>query len=61
MGNTDLDRLIEWLHSVGQEYDADTNVPGIPVIITVEAGYVGFCTEFHFDENGKFQSMGAYE
>lgn len=28
--------------------------------VTIEQGYVGFYTQFDFDDNGKFQHVGAY-
>lgn len=49
----------------GEEYLIDwaikEKVKGKIFILTVERGYIGFCTHFSFREDGSLYDIGAYE
>lgn len=66
---TDRDRLLALLSSFGISVEA-TVLPGSGCVVHLEAsqehgekigGYVGFYTEFTFDAEGRFVSVGAWE
>ena len=59
---TDLEKLkallVEWKveHDVYENFDGHQGTQ-----IEVQRGYVGFSISFSFDNEGKFEDMGAYE
>lgn len=68
---TDVEKLIELLSSFGVEFSRDdmarADTGKISDVVTLYCGsekvggYCGFFTEFEFDENGTFVTVGAWE
>lgn len=68
---TDVEKLIELLSSFGVEFSRDNEAKSDAVVdsdvVTLYCGsekvggYCGFFTEFEFDENGTFVTVGAWE
>lgn len=62
MGETmsDLERLVELYKSFGIELDVVENAEGFSIELEARThdgkitGYVGFCTGFEFDKEGRF-------
>ena len=52
---TDKEKLEALLTEFGVMFN------GTEESVTIEQGYPGFYTQFDFDDNGKFEHVGAYE